>query len=262
MADDLLFEVTDKVAVMTLNRPEALNAFTPDILTGWVARLEEAQQRDDVNVLLVTGAGRGFSSGGDVKRMGEGADNSPQTTKHRLWTQTQIVAKRMVEFDKPAIAAINGVAVGGGLDLALTCDIRVAAESARLAETYARMGLIPGAGGAWHLPRIVGRSKALEMFWTCEFLSAQEAKEIGLVDHVWPDAEFMERAMELALKIARGAPLSHRLIKRTLTQGLATDLWTHLDQISSHMTVVRSSEDHQEAVAAFKEKRPPHFKGR
>ena len=111
MSDHLRFEVKDKVAVMTLNRPEAMNAFTPDILTSWVARLEECQQRDDVNVLLVTGTGRAFSSGGDVKRMGESADNSPRTTKDRLWTQTQSVAKRMLEFDKPAIAAINGVAV-------------------------------------------------------------------------------------------------------------------------------------------------------
>jgi 2-(1,2-epoxy-1,2-dihydrophenyl)acetyl-CoA isomerase len=154
------------------------------------------------------------------------------------------------------------VAVGAGLDLTLTCDIRVMAESARVAETYARMGIIPGAGGAWHLPRIVGRSKALEMFWTCDFLSAADAKQLGLVSHVWPDAEFMDRAMELAAKIARGAPLSNRLIKRTLTQGLSTDLWTHLDQISSHMTVVRASDDHKEAVAAFREKRQPNFKGR
>ena len=262
MSNDLLFEVKDKVAIMTLNRPEALNAFTPGMLTGWVERLEEAQKREDVNVLLVTGAGRGFCSGGDVKRMGEKADNTPYTTKNRLWTQTQMVAKRMVQFDKPSVAAINGVAVGGGLDLALTCDLRVAAESARMAETYARIGLIPGAGGAWHLPRIVGKAKALEMFWTSEFVSAQDAKEIGLVSHVWPDAEFMDRALELAGKIARGAPLSNRLIKRTLTQGLDIDLWTHMDQISSHMTIVRSSEDHREAVAAFKEKRQPVFKGR
>ena len=262
MSDDLLFEVKDKIAVMTLNRPEALNAFTPDLLTGWVARLEEVQAREDINVLMVTGAGRGFCSGGDVKRMGERADNTEWTTKNRLWTQTQMVAKRMVQLDKPTVAAINGVAVGGGLDLALTCDLRVAAESARLAETYARMGLIPGAGGAWHLPRIVGRSKALEMFWTCDFVSAQEAKEIGLVSHVWPDDEFMDRAMEFAGKIAAGAPLSNRLIKRTLTQGLETDLWTHMDQISSHMTVVRASDDHKEAVNAFREKRKPDFKGR
>ena len=262
MTDDLLFEVKDGVAVMTLNRPEALNAFTPDLLTGWVAHLEEVQARDDINVLLVTGAGRGFCSGGDVKRMGEGADNTTFTTKNRLWTQTQMVAKRMIQTDKPTIAAINGVAVGGGLDLALCCDIRVAAESARMAETYARIGLIPGAGGAWHLPRIVGRAKALEMFWTCEFLSAAEALDIGLVNHVWPDDEFMDRAMELAGKIADGAPLSNRLIKRTLTQGLETDLWTHLDQISSHMTIVRASDDHKEAIAAFKEKRKPQFKGR
>lgn len=262
MSDDLLFEVTDGVALMTLNRPDALNAFTPGIMTGWVEHLKEVQENDDIRVLLVTGAGRGFCSGGDVKRMGEKADNTSMTTKNRLWTQTQMVAKRMIQMDKPSVAAINGVAVGGGLDLALTCDIRVAAESARMAETYARIGLIPGAGGAWHLPRIVGRSKALEMFWTSEFLSAQEALDIGLVNHVWPDGEFMDRALEFAGKIARGAPLSNRLIKRTLTQGLETDLWTHMDQISSHMTVVRSSEDHREAVAAFKEKRQPDFKGR
>lgn len=262
MADDLLFDVTDNIAVLTLNRPEALNAFTPDMLYGFVDRLEEAQRRDDVRVLLVTGSGRGFCSGGDVKRMGEGADNSVATTKDSLWNRTQMVAKRMVEFDKPAIAAINGVAAGGGLDIALCCDIRVAAGSARMAETYARIGLLPGAGGAWHLPRIVGKAKALEMFWTCEFVEAPEALEIGLVSHVWPDAEFMDRALDFAGKIARGAPLSNRFIKRTLNQGLDTDLWTHLDQISSHIAVVRSSEDHLEAIRAFKEKRPPVFKGR
>ena len=262
MADDLLFDVTDNIAVLTLNRPEALNAFTPDMLHGFVDRLEEAQRRDDVRALVVTGSGRGFCSGGDVKRMGEGADNSVATTKDSLWNRTQMVAKRMVEFDKPAIAAINGVAAGGGLDIALCCDIRVAAESARMAETYARIGLLPGAGGAWHLPRIVGKAKALEMFWTCEFVEAPEALEIGLVSHVWPDADFMDRVLEFTGKIARGAPLSNRFIKRTLNQGLDTDLWTHLDQISSHIAVVRSSEDHLEAIRAFKEKRPPVFKGR
>lgn len=262
MPNELLFDVQDKVAIVTLNRPEALNAFTPGMLMGLVERLEEVQSREDINVLVISGAGRGFCSGGDVKRMGEGADNSVSTTKNRLWTQTQMVAKRMIDFDKPSIAAINGVAAGGGLDIALCCDLRVAAESARMAETYARIGLLPGAGGAWHLPRIVGKAKALEMFWTCDFVEAQEAKAVGLVSHVWPDSELMDRALELAGKIARGAPLSNRLIKRTLEQGLRTDLWTHLDQISSHIAVVRSSEDHLEAIRAFKEKRPPVFKGR
>lgn len=262
MAEELLFDVQDNIAVMTLNRPEALNAFTPAMLEGWVARLEEAQARDDVRALVVTGAGRGFCSGGDVKRMGEGADNAPGPIKHGLWTRTQMVAKRMIQFDKPAIAAINGVAAGGGLDIALCCDIRTAAESARMAETYARIALLPGAGGAWFLPRIVGKARALEMLWTCEFVEAKAALEIGLVSHVWPDAELMDRTLALAGRIARGAPLSNRLIKRTLNQGLETDLWTHLDQISSHIAAIRSSEDHVEAIRAFKEKREPVFKGR
>ncbi|MGD8809492.1 MAG: enoyl-CoA hydratase-related protein [Gammaproteobacteria bacterium] len=262
MAEELLFDVQDYVAVMTLNRPEALNAFTPAMLEGWVARLEEAQARDDIRALVVTGTGRGFCSGGDVKRMGEGADNSPRTIKDGLWTRTQMVAKRMIQFDKPVVAAINGVAAGGGLDIALCCDIRTAAESARMAETYARIALLPGAGGAWFLPRIVGKAKALEMLWTCEFVEAHAAKEIGLVSHVWPDDELMDRTLALAGRIARGAPLSNRLIKRTLNQGLETDLWTHLDQISSHIAAIRSSEDHVEAIRAFKEKRDPVFKGR
>lgn len=262
MADDLLFDAQDNVALMTLNRPEALNAFTPEMLEGWVARLDEAQARDDIRALVVTGAGRGFCSGGDVKRMGEGADNSPRTTKDNLWTRTQMVAKRMIGFDKPVIAAINGVAAGGGLDIALCCDIRTAGESARMAETYARIALLPGAGGAWFLPRIVGKAKALEMLWTCEFVEAKAALEIGLVSHVWPDGELMDRTLALAGRIARGAPLSNRLIKRTLNQGLETDLYTHLDQISSHIAAIRSSEDHVEAIRAFKEKRDPVFKGR
>ena len=262
MAEELLFEVKDQIATITLNRPEKLNAFSPGMLRDWCAAYRESQERDDVRVIVLTGAGRGFCSGGDVGGMGEASDNTPLRTKTRTSTETQSPAKTLQEVDKPVIAAINGVAAGGGLDAALMCDIRVAAESARMGETYARIGLVPGAGGAWFLPRIVGTAKALELLWTAELIDAQEALRIGLVSYVWPDAELMDRTYAFARRLADAPPISVRLIKRTVYQGMATDLRTSLDTISSHLTIARSSQDHAEAIRAFKEKRKATFQGR
>ena len=149
MSEDLLFEVKDKVAVMTLNRPEALNAFTPDLLNGWVARLEEVQSRDDINVLLVTGAGRGFCSGGDVKRMGEKADNTAQTTKHRLWTQTQMVAKRMVQLDKPTVAAF--VRPAQVLDQPVDRNLVTQPTQEFVVKTLARRNLVVVSFSGWRV---------------------------------------------------------------------------------------------------------------
>ncbi len=144
----------------------------------------------------------------------------------------------------------------------MACDIRFAAESARFAETYARMGLIPGVGGAYLLPRIVGVSKALELFWSADFVDAREAERIGLVNKVFPDAELMDRTYEFARRVADSAPLAVQLIKRVMRLGLDKDLTTALDIVAANMPIVRSSEDHAEAVKAFKEKRPAQFKGR
>src|SRR6185437_4958004 len=149
MAQDLLFDVSGGIAIMTLNRPDKLNAFTGEMLHGLVAALDECDARDDVRVAILTGAGRGFCSGGDVGGMGGAADNRPHVTKRRIWREIQAFPKRAARFEKPLLAAVNGVATGGGMDLALACDIRVAAQSARFAETYARIGLLPGGGGAW-----------------------------------------------------------------------------------------------------------------
>ncbi|MNV54875.1 2,3-dehydroadipyl-CoA hydratase [compost metagenome] len=169
--------------------------------------------------------------------------------------------RKLAEIDKPVIAALNGFATGGGLDIALACDIRFAAESARFAETYAKMGLIPGAGGAYLLPRIVGTAKALELFWSCDWVEAREAERIGLVNQVFPDAELMDRTYAFARKVADAAPLAVQAIKRVVRLGLDKDLGTALDIVASTMPIVRASEDHQEALAAFKEKRTPRFKG-
>lgn len=262
MSEEILLDVRDKIATITLNRPDKLNAFTPAMLETWCAAYRECQARDDVLVIVLTGAGRGFCSGGDVSAMGEEADNSPLATKNRIWDMIQSPAKTLQDVDKPVVAAINGVATGGGLDVALMCDIRVAAAGARMGETYSRIGLIPGGGGAWYLPRLVGTAKALELLWTGELIDAEEALRIGLVSYVWPADTFMDKTYALARRIADAPPLSVRLIKRTVHQAVATDLRTSLDTISSHLTVVRASEDHIEGIRAIREKRKPAFKGR
>lgn len=263
MTDQLLFETKDHIATITLNRPDVLNAFTEEMIEAWVAALQECRDNDDIHVVVLTGAGRAFCAGGDVRAMKESPDrNNPNLTKSRLWDMVQNIPKTLQEMDKPIIAAVNGPATGAGMDMASMCDIRVAAESAKFAESYVRMGLVPGAGGCWFLPRLVGMPKALELLYTADFVEAAEAKEIGLVNHVYPDDELMEQTYKLATKIARRAPISVRLIKRATYQGQRIDLVTHLDQISSHMTIARSSDDHMEAVDAFLEKRHPEFKGK
>jgi enoyl-CoA hydratase/carnithine racemase len=261
MANHLQFEVSDSIATLTLNRPEKLNAFTNDMLQGLVAALDDCDDRDDVRVVILTGAGRGFCSGGDVSVMGEAADNRPHVTKNRIWRDVQAFPKRLARFEKPIIAAVNGVAVGGGMDLALACDIRVAGDSARFAETYAKIGLAPGGGGGYFLPRIVGKARALELLWTAEFIDAATALEIGLVNHVYEDADLMTETRALATRIAAMPPLSVQLIKRVVEQGLNTDMTTAFDLISSHIAVARAGVDHPEAIAAFKEKRPGKFQG-
>ena len=261
MSEHLLVEIDDGVAVLTLNRPGKLNAFTGDMLQGLVAALDECEARDDVRVAILTGAGRGFCSGGDIGGMGAAADNRPHVTKERIWREIQAFPKRCARFEKPLLAAVNGVATGGGMDLALACDIRVAARSARFAETYARIGLLPGGGGAYFLPRLVGKARALELLWTAEFIDAEQALALGLVNHVYPDEALMPEAMQLAKRIAAMPPLSVQLIKRTVNQGLEVDMTTAFDLISSHIAVARAGHDHPEAIAAFREKRQGKYVG-
>ena len=261
MTDQIRLDVAAAVATITLNRPEKLNAFTNDMLAGLVAAIDECDARDDVRAVILTGAGRGFCSGGDVGGMGEAADNRPHVTKARIWEEIQAFPKRLARFDKPIIAAVNGVATGGGVDLALACDIRTAGSSARFAETYARVGLAPGGGGAYFLPRIVGQAWALELLLTGDFIDAEAALGIGLVNHVYRDDALLPETRALAARIARNPPLSVRLIKRAVGQGLRTDLDTALDLISSHIAVIRAGPDHAEAIRAFREKRDGEFVG-
>jgi 2-(1,2-epoxy-1,2-dihydrophenyl)acetyl-CoA isomerase len=261
MTEFLLFEVESGIATLTMNRPEKLNAFTGEMLQGLVAALDECESRDDVHVVILTGTGRGFSSGGDIGGMGEDNDSQPHVTKSRIWNEIQAFPKRAARFEKPLIAAVNGAAIGGGMDLALACDIRIAGESARFAETYAKIGLLPGGGGAYFLPRLVGKARALELLWTADFLDAATALEIGLVNHVYPDDQLLAESTKLAKRIAAMPPLSIRLIKRTVNQSLETDMATAFDLVSSHIAIARAGHDHAEAIKAFREKRGGKYKG-
>ncbi|HEX6843196.1 MAG TPA: enoyl-CoA hydratase [Stellaceae bacterium] len=262
MSETIRYEVADRVATITLNRPERMNAFTWEMTDAWAAALAEAQRDDGVHVVIVTGAGKAFCSGGDIQGMGERKDRTPLERKSELVGHVHRIPLTLEAMDKPVIAAVNGAATGAGMDLALQCDLRYAAQSARLGETYVRVGLVPGAGGTWFLPRLAGTAKALELFWTGDLIGAEEAERIGIVNKVVPDDQLMSHVREVAAKIAKGPPLSIRFIKRAVYQGTRIDLRTSLDLISSHYAVVSSSADHREAVAAYLEKRKPSFSGK
>jgi len=202
-------------------------------------------------VIVVTGAGRAFCSGADLAEMGERTAQEPARRKAELFERVQRIPLALEDLDKPVIAALNGVATGAGLDLALMCDLRYAARSARFAETYIKVGLVPGAGGAYFLPRLVGQAKALELFLTGDFVEAPEALTIGMVNKVFEDESLMDEVMAVAAKIARAPQLAARFIKRAIQQSARSDLRTSLDLISSHYAVVTSTAEHRDAVERF-----------
>jgi enoyl-CoA hydratase/carnithine racemase len=257
---DLEYTVADGIGRILLNRPECKNAFTLEMIDAWVDALVSARTDPEVRVILLTGAGGAFCSGMDLGKMQ--ADRSALDSKAVLMDRVHRVALALQDLDKPVIAAVDGVAVGAGMDMALMCDLRVCSESARFSEGYVKVGLVPGDGGCYFLPRLVGTARALELLWTGEMIGAVEADRIGLVNHVYPDEVFEKEVAALVRRIADGPPVAIRMIKRATYQSSGTDLRTALDLISSHMAVVRSTEDSREAMAAFKEKRRAEFHGR
>jgi len=261
VADELLYGVKDRVATLTLNRPDKMNAFTGPMIERWAWALTEAQRDPDVNVVVVTGAGKAFCAGGDVARMGQG-EPTPLDHKNMLWEHIHRVPKALEVMDKPVIAMVNGVAVGAGMGMAVMCDVRIASDAARFSTGYVRVGLVPGDGDTYFLPRLVGTARALELLWTADFIEAAEALRLGIVNRVVPADRLAEDTYALARKIAEGPQIPIRMIKRLVYQSLRLDLRTHLDLVSSHMAVVRETEDHKEGVQAFKDKRPPKFTGR
>ena len=251
MTDQLQFLVDDGIARIVLNRPERLNAFNFAMIDAWVAALERCRTDEAIKVVMVTGAGEAFCSGGDIVEMGERLEQTPEQRKNELFQRIERIPLTLEDLDKPVIAVVNGVATGAGMDMALMCDIRYAARSARFAETYVKVGLVPGAGGAHFLPRLVGPARALEMFFTGAFIDAEEALRIGLVNRVFPDADLMAEAEKIARRICRAPALTLRMTKRAIYQGLRNDLRSNLDMISSHYAVITATQEHRELVQRF-----------
>jgi len=240
---NILFNVDRGVATITLNRPEKKNAFTLDMIQQWCAALDQWRCDPEVKVIVVTGSGKDFCSGVDFSSFADNKDPGPYEMKTILWEKIHRIALTLEDIDKPVIAAMEGVAVGAGLDMALMCDLRFAAQTARFSEGYVKVGLVPGDGGAYFLPRLVGVSKALELLWTGDFIDANEALRIGLVNRVCPDDQLMSQTLEFAERLAKGPSAVIRMIKRATYQSSRTDLRTALDLISSHMGVIRETED-------------------
>jgi len=257
----VLYEVKEHVAVITLNRPKAKNAFSIEMITLWNEYLKSARNDNNVRVIIVTGKGDTFCSGGDIQEMAEGKLQSWDMKKF-LWEGVHRIVLSLEDLDKPVISAINGAAMGAGMDMAIMCDIRICSDRARLAESYINIGVVPGDGGAYFLPRLAGISKALELLLTGDVINPDEALNLGIVNRVVPHDHLMDEAFKLAEKIAEKPPLAVRMIKRAVYQAQTGTLRSHLDYISSQLALLTETEDHIEAAKAFLEKRKPVFTGR
>jgi enoyl-CoA hydratase/carnithine racemase len=256
----LTLEKKNSIATITLNRPESMNALNKKLSEEVGLAIEEAGKDDAIRVLVITGAGRAFCAGGDLKDLPLTPGN-PVASKETLegWHKTLISIRRL---EKPVIAAVNGVAMGGGMDLALMCDIRIASENARFGETYVRIGGVPDGGGTYLLPRLIGTARACELLFTGDIIDAHQAEILGLVNKVVPADKLISSAMELAGKIAGGSPMSLALIKRAIYMGDTQDIEAAFRYIALMTAVCMESQDAQEGVAAFLQKRPPVFKGK
>ncbi len=264
--EEILYEVDGPIATLTLNLPEKLNPMSVTIVAETVRALGMANDDRSIRVVIITGAGRAFSAGGDIRRLGadqEVAQGSPTPFDRRAWlkrTQQMVLAIRTCE--KPVLAAVNGVAAGGGCDIALACDIRFASDRARFGEVFARIGLFPGTGGTYLLPRTVGIAKALELIWTGDLIDAAEAERIGLVSRVVPHEALLSETRAFAERLAQGPPLALSLAKAAVYRGLDLDLSAAFDYAATAEAITLSSADHREGVQALREKRQPRFEGR
>jgi len=268
-SEDLLARVEDRVAILTMNRPTRRNALSQGMLAGLEVALADAETATDVGCVVLTGAGGAFCAGGDVKGMaseGSGeASRRPGIDEaiHRQRLNQRATAGRIYRMPKPVVAMLPGAAAGAGLSLALACDLRIAAESAILTTAFARVGFSGDYGGTFFLTQLVGRARALELYYLSERIDAKQAERLGLVNRVVPAAALEEETLALARRLASGPSIPYRYMKENVNRAFeGAPLEECLDLEATHHVHCARTEDHREAARAFVEKREPVFKGR
>jgi len=256
----LLVERAGAIATVTLNRPQVRNALDLTMRQELVAALDEVEADPQARVLVLTGAGGHFCAGGDVKSMREKRP-SPADGRARVEMLNRFIV-RLVNFPRPTLAMVEGFAVGAGCNLALACDLVVASESAKFGEVFAKIGLVPDGGGTYLLSRLVGLARAKELIFTADIIDAAQALRLGMINRVVPASELRTATHALAERIASGPPLALRMAKELVNRAASSDLETALNLEAFAQSVASASDDHQEGVAAFFDKRPPRFLGR
>lgn len=259
MSDEtIIYEKQDGVATITLNRPQALNAFLPQMNRELLDALKDGEHDQTIRCFMITGAGRAFSAGQDLKGRTPDQKGSLGASLREKYNP---LIRQIRQTEKIVLAAVNGVAAGAGCNLALACDLRIASEEAKFIQAFVRVGLAPDSGGSFILPRLVGFSKAMELLLLGEPVDAREAQRIGLVAKVVPAAEFAQAAKEMAQKLAR-SPRSIGLIKRAVNHAMLAELDSQLEYEAYLQEIAGRSADYDEGVRAFLEKRPPMFTGK
>ncbi len=262
--DELLVHQDGFVLTLTLNRPEVLNAINGPMLDELAAKLKEANRDPNVRCVILTGSGRGFCSGLDLKQQQRRVDGSGrnETPPYMLFDLENNPINTLWNMDKPMIAAINGAAAGYGMDMTLLCDIRIMAENAKLAAVVVKRNVVPESGGTWLLPRLIGWGKAAEIFFRGRTLGAPECLQLNLCNAVVPEADLMKTAMEWAQEIAANAPAAVQTTKRMMRLGQNETFDTTVDHLMVHLKGLFAMDDFKEAISAFNERRPAKFTGR